>query len=201
MKKPTLRRIFAFIIDIVIVSIIAGALSNIKFINPALDSYEEATNTYMEYINNSLTTQDAVNMLNSEEYKTITLNLNITGRYSTLITLVVSFLYFVVFQYFTKGYTGGKKLLKIKVEPVKGKLKFYQLLLRSLIVNNLFTTTLTVLLLFIIPSKFITFSTYVELLEMGLLFVTFGMILYRQDGRGLHDMLAGTKVVNDIVKE
>ena len=111
-------------------------------------------------------------------------------------SIVVTFLYFVVFQFYTKGYTGGKKLLNIKVESTNGELKLYQLLIRSLIINGIITSTLTVILLFTLnKASYINVQMYVELLNMGLLFVSFGMMLYRKDGRGLHDLLGGTKVV------
>lgn len=196
MKKPTGRRVLAFIIDILIVSFISSAIASIKFINPTLDKYNESYDQYEKYINENLTPEEAQNIMNSEEYQNLTYNLNYNGRYTSLITLIVSFLYFVVFQYYTKGYTGGKKLLNIKVESEEKELKFYQLLLRSLIVNSLFTTTLSLVAIsFLSKASYTNVELFIEILDMGLLFLSFGMMLYRQDGRGLHDLIAKTKVV------
>jgi uncharacterized RDD family membrane protein YckC len=202
MKKPTFKRIVAYIIDVLIVTIIATGISSIPFLNPTMDKYNETYEQYMEYLKNGLSVEEANNILNSEEYQSITYDMTYYGRYTSLITLVVSFSYFVVFQYFTKGYTGGKKLLKIKVEAEDGKLKFYKLLLRGLIINNLLTSSLNLILLFIgNKMTFGQFNMFIEVLQMGLLFTTFGMILYRQDGRGLHDLIAGTRVIDTKVKE
>ncbi len=202
MKKPTLRRIGAFIIDMMIVSIIVSALSNIKYINPTMEKYNESYDEYVEFLNNGLDPKEAKNILNSETYQTLTYNLSYYGRYSSLISLVIIFLYFVVFQYYTNGATLGKKVLRIKVESEKGKIKFYQYVLRSLIINSLCTSTLSLLAIFILnKAAFGRVSMFIEVLEMGLLFVTFGMVIYRQDGRGLHDLIAKTKVVNCITKE
>lgn len=196
MKKPTGRRIFAFIIDIIIISIISSTISSIKFLNPTFDEYNESYDQYEKYLNEKLTPQEAQDIFNNEEYQDLTYNLNYNGRYSSLITLVISFLYFVVFQYYTKGYTAGKKLLNIKVESEDKELNFYQLLLRSLIVNSLFTTTLSLVAIsFLSKASYTNVELFVEILDMGLLFLSFGMILYRKDGRGLHDLIAKTKVV------
>ncbi len=196
MKKPTGRRVLAFIIDILIVSFISSAISSIKFINPTLDKYNESYEQYEKYINEKLTPEEAQNIMNSEEYQNLTYNLKYTGRYTSLITLIVSFLYFVVLQYYTKGYTGGKKLLNIKVESEEKELKFYQLLLRSFIINSLLTSGLSLIAVsFLSKESYFSVEIFIEVLDMGLLFLSFGMMLYRQDGKGLHDLIANTKVV------
>ena len=33
------------------------------------------------------------------------------------------------------------------------------------------------------------------MIDMAVMFVTFGMVMFREDGRGLHDLLANTIVV------
>ncbi len=196
MKKTTGRRVLAFIIDLLIVSIVSFAISNIKFINPTLDKYNESYEQYDKYINEKLTIEEAQNIMNSEEYQNLTYNLNYNGRYSSLITIIVSFLYFVVFQYYTKGYTGGKSLLNIKVESEEKELKFSQLLLRSFIVNSLLTSGLSLIAIsFLSKESYVSVELFIEILDMGLLFLSFGMMLYRQDGKGLHDLIAKTKVV------
>ena len=196
MRKPTLRRIIAFFVDMVIISIITSSLSSIKYINPAIDEYNKSYDEYVEFLDKGLTAKDVNNILNSENYQNLTYDLSYNSRYSNIITLVVTILYFVGFQYYTNGFTGGKKLLNIKVEAVDGKLTIKNLLLRSLIVNSLITTLLNTLALFLLSkASFMKASMFIELLEMGLLFVTFGMMLYREDGRGLHDIIAKTKVV------
>jgi uncharacterized RDD family membrane protein YckC len=198
MKKPTFRRILAFIVDSIIVTIIVSALSGIKFINPAIDKYNEAYDTYMEYIQNGLTAEDAQNILNSEEYQNMTYDITYYGRYSSIISLVISCLYYVVFQYITKGYTGGKKLMKIKVEAESGELKIYHILIRSVLINGILTSILSILTIFLLnKDMFIKSQTFIELLGMGIVFLSFGMILYREDGRGLHDLIAHTKVVSE----
>ncbi len=196
MKKPTVRRVLAFIIDILIVSFISSAIASIKFINPTVDKYNESYEQYEEYMYEKLTPEEAQNIMNSEEYQNLTYNLKYTGRYTSLITLIVSFLYFVVLQYYTKGYTGGKKLLNIKVESEEKELKFYQLLLRSFIINSLLTSGLSLIAVsFLSKESYFSVEVFIEVLDMGLLFLSFGMMLYRQDGKGLHDLIANTKVV------
>ena len=198
MKKPIVRRIMAFIIDSIIVSIIASSISSIKYINPDIDKYNETYDSYVEFINNSLKTSDASNIMNSEEYQEIAYNLSYYGKYSSLISLVISILYYIGFQYITKGYTGGKKLLRIKVEAEKGKLKIQNIIVRSLIINGIITSTLSLLIIFLLNKDlFFKMQSFVELLSMGLIFVSFAMMLTREDGKGLHDIICRTEVIKE----
>lgn len=198
MKKPIVRRVLAFIVDAIIVSIIASSISSIKFLNPDIDKYNEAYDSYVEYINNGLGTSNTANIMNSEEYQEIAYNLSYYGKYSSLISLIISILYYIGFQYITKGYTGGKKLLRIKVEAEKGKLKIQNIILRSLVINGIATSTLSLIIAFCFKKDlFFKTQTFVELLSMGLIFVSFAMMLTREDGKGLHDLIAKTKVVYD----
>lgn len=198
MKKPTFKRVLAYIIDIMIITVIATAISNIKFLNPTDEKYTQTYNEYMEYLQNDLDASEASNIFASEWYQKFNYDLNYYGRFATLITLIVKTLYFVVFQYFTKGYTAGKKIFKIKVEAVNGELKFHHVLIRCLIANAILTSFITLVAVFTLnQSTFANVSNFVEIFGLGLLFVTFGMVIIRDDGRGLHDLIAGTRVVND----
>lgn len=38
-------------------------------------------------------------------------------------------------------------------------------------------------------------NSYIQIIDMAIMFITFGMIIIREDGRGLHDILAKTIVI------
>lgn len=124
--------------------------------------------------------------------------LNKEGIYNSIITLVCTLLYFGVIQYFLKGQTIGKKLLKLKVVSSSDKkINILNYLLRSLIVNDVFLNTIGLIFL-VFASKNIyqqatnTLQVLVSTIEAIIIF----LVLTREDGRGLHDLLCHTKVIS-----
>ena len=53
-----------------------------------------------------------------------------------------------------------------------------------------------VLLFFLSKGTYIKCSNFIDIFSIGITFLTFGMMVARNDGRGLHDILAGTNVID-----
>ena len=189
MKKPTYKRLFAYIIDVIIVSVIASIFIDIPILNPYVDKYIETSESILGIY--AGTTQIGDIDLVKLQYEFIYYSF-----YASLIILIVKILYFIVFQYFNKGQTIGKALLKIRLVSEKGKLKFQQVLLTSLIVCNIATSaiTLTVLRLLSMDS-YLKVSGIINYIELIIIVAIVIMINMRKDQRGLHDLLSKTKVV------
>ena len=204
MNKPTFRRIMAYIFDIIIITIIVSALSSIKLINPYHEKYGEAVESYESYVNELYKNpQNITNMFNDEEAVMLVYNVAHYGVYTNIISLVVTFLYFVVFQYYTGGKTAGKKIMGIEVVTTKGKkLEFKQLLIRSAVFNSLITSSILVICVLTLKVKpFTTASSIIEMIDFGLILACIAMVIYRADGVGLHDYLAKTRVILSSEKE
>ena len=198
MKKVTFRRLIAYVLDIIIVSIIASALSGIKFLNPYYDKYIVVQEKYTETITNS--EDDSLNVtefLNSDEASDLLYDMSHYGIFISIYTVVVSFLYFVVFQYFTKGKTLGKLLTKIEVVSNDGqRVSFMSLLKRSIIINSLVTSSILIVMnLTLSKTYYLRFSNYVQILDYALVLLSCGFLIYREDGLGLHDLFGGTRVI------
>lgn len=201
MKKTTLRRFWAYVIDIMIVTFISSMFSYIPILNPKLDEYESKYNEYMEEYTSLLETMDT-ETLNLDHLSDLTYEFTKAGIYISLITVVITALYFTGFQYINKGQTIGKKLVKIKVVSTKDKLTFKQVLIRTLICDSILTSTITLILLgFASKSVYLNVSQYVSMLDMCLIFGCIIFALFREDGRGLHDLIASTRVVFDTQEE
>lgn len=196
MNKPILKRACAYIIDLMLILIISSLFAGIEALNPNEEKYEETYNQYKTMISNA----SDINSINNEEVINITYDMSKYGISIEIINLVVTVLYFVVFQYLNNGKTLGKTLMKIKVVSKDGKkIKFYQILLRSLIINSILSLfVLILILLFCSKSIYLLSSRYIQFIDMTLVFVSIIMILFRQDGRGLHDIIARTEVIYDI---
>lgn len=190
MKKVTGRRIGAYVIDLIIIVFISSLFARITILNPNYDKYNEK---YQEYI---------ASLSDKENLKTIDItsmsyDLSKVGVNSAVINLVVSTLYFVGFQYINKGKTVGKKLLKIKIVDEKNERpKFYQVLIHSVIINSLVTSLISVILIVSLSkSNYLTYNQIVQFIDMGLVFLSIGFMIFRKDGKGVHDLIAKTNVV------
>ena len=194
MKKPTLRRIGAYIVDIIVITMISSMFVRIEFLNPKYDEYEKAYNEYIDFTSEVINNPEKVNDSNLND---ITYNLSKTGLATSIITLVVTTLYFVGFQYINRGQTLGKKLFKIQVvDSENKKLKFYQVLVRALLIDKIDNNAISAILISTLSKDtYLTGSQYVELVDMAIMAASFILIMFREDGKGLHDMIAGTKVV------
>lgn len=117
---------------------------------------------------------------------------------NSVVTLVCTLLYFGVIQYFLKGQTIGKKLLKLKVVSSKNKkLNIFNYLLRSLIVNEVLLNGIGILFIALASKSVYTqadtiIKTTISIVEGIIIF----LVLTREDQRGLHDLLFGTKVIS-----
>ena len=189
MKKPTFKRLFAYIIDVIIVSVIASIFIDIPMLNPYVEKYVELSESILGIYagTSSIENVDLIKL----QYEFIYYSF-----YASLIILVVKVLYFIVFQYFNKGQTIGKALLKIRLVSEKGKLKFHQVLFTSLIVCNILTSAVN---LFVLRNlnmdTYLTVSNVISYIEIIIAVTVVIMINMRKDGKGLHDLLTKTKVV------
>ena len=194
MKKVTGKRVVAYIIDYFIVALIASLFARVQILNPQYDEYMKEYQNYTESLKEIMTDESGAEKLESMSYDLAKKSININ-----IISLVVSVIYFVGFQFINKGQTLGKKILKLKlIDTENEKLKFYQVLLNSAVINNLVTTGLTILFItYMSKATYLKYSQVLQLLEIGLLLGSLAFMIMRNDGRGLHDLLAKTKVVKE----
>ena len=144
---------------------------------------------HLAKMNSDLNNCHDINIFESNVYS------NVSGKYSSIISVVVLFLYFGLFQYYTDGKTVGKLALRIKVNSTKGKLKLSQMLIRSAIINSIFIKAVTIICLFLMSKNlYNTVNMYLEFVNIGLLVASGLLVVIRNDGVGLHDLLAHTKV-------
>jgi len=120
------------------------------------------------------------------------------GISNSIITLVCTLLYFGVIQYFLKGQTIGKRLLKLKVVSSSDKkINILNYTLRSLIVNDVLLNGIGISFLLLTSKAIYTkadniISVLISIVEATIIF----LVLTRDDKRGLHDLLFNTKVIS-----
>lgn len=216
------KRIAAYIIDIILVGILVFILSNTKVINFQIDKYNK---TYTEYSKlydkqNKLKTKyeklkddkkaskekissaklkyNEALKIYEKSSKKYTYKLAKYSVFSTSISIGLTLIYFGVIQYLLKGQTLGKKLLKIKVVKNKeGRLNIFNFLLRSFILNSLWAKLILVISVnFLTVNSYYTLNYYVTNVLYIVELVILVMVFMNKDARGLHDVIASTKVVS-----
>ena len=196
------KRIIAFVIDIVIVSLVV-CLINLLPLDPYKDKYKDAYEKYNEVVQKSTEDEkndykDEIIELNYEVYKYRT--------YSSMFSATALILYFGVLPLVMNGQTLGKKIMKLRVvSNNEKKLNFWKYLIRIVILNNIWLSLINVGAVYVVSGVKFYYVTYVISMLSSLIYMlNLIMVMFRKDNRGLHDMVAGTKVIlvsNDVVVE
>ena len=194
MKPGFLKRLSAYLIDIVLVSIVASIIS--VGINTNTDKYTEELSTLMtDYMNGEVTMEEYLS-------KTEDLNYEIQKRsvIPNTINLVVTVGYFIVFAYLNKGQTIGKKLLKIKVvaKDTNDAPSLVAITIRSILILGIISSLCQVILInFLSKTSYFYTSNIITGIEEIILIISAFFILYRSDKNGIHDLIAKTEVVSE----
>ncbi len=195
-NNVALKRIVAYLIDYLVITLISSALVYLTFINPRYDQYIETSNAYNEILQSYYDGDVDANELITET-QNLSYELNKNGYVYTIGTIIIIFLYYGVFAYFTKGQTLGKKIMGIKIVSNKGKnLKLYNYFIRAFILNGVIMNLVTLIAVCFKESTYLSIYTVSSNFDTILMIILFLMILFYKDGRGLHDILAGTKVID-----
>ena len=192
MNASFFKRLFAFFIDYVIVSIIVSIIT-MGFTNTKYqESYQEYEDLLNRYISQEITMEEYMNSSPRIYY-----DLQQSSVVISIVTVVLSIAYYIVFQYMTNGQTIGKKLLGLKVVENNRDPSLKAIILRTIIIQGIISGTLNIVLLYILnQNSYFYVTEIISLLEMAFIFVSALFILYRKDKLGLHDIIAHTEVID-----
>lgn len=194
MNSNFTKRAVAYIIDIVILSMILSLFTmfipenkNIEVINKQIGELSE------QVANNTVTSSIYFN-----QYSSYVRDLDKELFISNLLDFVLIIGYFVILPYYYNGQTLGKKLMKIKIVKENGELTINNLLLRSVITNGIVSTIIGLVIIFVFPdlAYFWTISI-LGFIQFLLVIISVFMILYRKDKKGLQDIVCKTIVVEE----
>ena len=194
MKSTFFERFAAYFIDIIIISLI---ISIVGYTLPNnTDKYQkQLTEITDKYLDNEVSAEEYAN-----EYMEILYNNQKSNIIGSSISVILTIAYFVVFQYMNKGQTLGKKLLKIRVvdKDTNKPTTIVKGLIRSLFTLNIASGVLNILFIYTLnkTSYFLGYG-FVGGLEWLFIIITIFFVLYRKDGRGLHDMMTNTTVIKE----
>ncbi len=193
MMDLSLKRILAFSIDILLVTLVATLLTRILPIDPYVDKYQDVYEKYTEF-----SKENQKGTVDQDQLMNYTHDIYYYRVVSSAVSVGLLILYFGVLQMVWHGQTVGKKIFKIQlVSNNDKKLHFGNYLIRVIILNNILFTVLSDVLVFVLDVKPFYYVAYVLSLISSTIYVAnILMIILKSDNRGLHDILAGTKVVD-----
>jgi len=188
-----LKRLFAFIIDSLLVSLIASLFFTLPMFNKDMELNREASNEFIELISST-----GSEVLDQEKLNHISYKLNYSSRITNIVEIALTLVYFGIIQFATGGITLGKKLMKIKIEPEKGKeLNAGFMFLRSVILYNIIFKLISTIGFIVCKENLaLKINSYTNYLTLIMELIIIGTIIFRDDERGLHDLITNTKVVD-----
>ena len=194
MKANSYKRVLAYLVDIMIISFVSLLLT---YFVPTSENYNKLNKEFetltIDYRNQEVTIEEYL-----EKGTDINYQLNKEGVPQTIVSTVLSIIYFVVLAYFMNGETLGKKLMKIKITSNNDKkLTMNNYLIRALVIDSVLINIITIITILLF-SKDIYLTSYniISYVFSFVYIVSLAMILFSKNGRGLQDILANTKVIS-----
>lgn len=194
MKIPFTKRFLSYLIDIIIIFMLSTFITSFV---PTSQKVKQLT----EELNQSLKTEVEEKDINDQLTKTsdITYQISKETVITSLITITTYILYFVVLPVYNKGQTLGKRAMKIKIKNVTNReLTINNMLFREMILHNILINIISTILVMILNKNQYMISNYIlSCIQMTFFVIIIIMIVIRNDGRGLHDIMGNTIVTNE----
>lgn len=192
-KALFIKRLIAFCIDMVIISFIASLLSMPFIDSKAITELQDKQfSSYEKYSKQEINYEEYL-----IEFSDISYKLAREEGVISIITILLVIVYFVVYQLKNNGQTFGKKLMKIKIISDDGELNTNQMIFRTFITDYLLLYIISfVFMLFLPKSNYYSCVAIFSGLQFIVLVVSCFMIMFREDGRGVQDVLCKTRVIN-----
>ncbi len=189
MESHLLPRICAYLIDVILISLV---ISLVTAWIPQSEKYKAALEKVEQVNKGELKLDDVY-----KEYLDINYTIDKERMIVSLVTAVATLGYFATFAYYNDGKTLGKKLMHIKVTSDNGEeLTHNQMFLRTLLVQGVLTSIISMTLLTFIDSSQYVWVNTVQMIQSFIIIVTIFMVIFRKDKKGLHDILFKTKVIS-----
>ena len=188
-----LQRLVAYLIDAIIITIVISLIAA-PFINS--DAIQKINSDLLELVN-QLQNNELSYLTYVKEVSVLELQLAKLNGVTTIVTLFVSILYFVVFQIYNGGQTIGKQILKIKVISNNGDLTMNQMIVRSLLINTILLNMILLIAITFIsdPMQYLYVFGSFESIQYLFVIVTVLMVMFRKNHVSLHDLITNTRVV------
>lgn len=194
MKAQFSKRCFAYIIDVFIVLVLSSLITGLI---PISEKAQNLTETLNDVVNK--TTEKEISITEYDKLlKDINYDLSKETIMTSLITIVIYLLYFVVLPMYNNNQTFGKKLMKLELKTLDGgKPTINNLLFRALILYGLANNLIgLILIMFLKKPIYINVTSVLNTFQTSIIVISIVMMIISKDGRGIHDLVGNTVVIN-----
>lgn len=187
-----IKRVFAYLIDTTFVFFISLVIFALPFFTKYQEQYinntEEVYKNIMESGSAEMTEEENINAL---------YNINSSLLPFLIINAGTTIFYFGILSYMTNCQTFGKKIMRLKVESVKNKeVKPYLYILREILITGFIFKIINILLIINCgASKWYLYNNALSNASTFVYSLIVGFIIFRDDERGLHDLICQTEVI------
>ena len=193
MKASFFKRLLAYVIDTIILTLIIGVLSSVV----SNKQYEKASEEYMR-LQESYMKQEITITEYQNDIKPIVYDMQKSSVTINTVSVLLLIAYFIVFQYLNRGQTIGKKLMRIKITENNKEPSLKAMVIRTIIINSILTGILNIVLIYLLnKNTYYTGYQIVSYIELAFAFISALFIIYRKDKLGLHDIIAKTEVIEE----
>ena len=193
MKANTIYRIGAYIVDVVLIAFLVSIITSFV---PQSDKYKESVEKENKLLDSYFSNDVTIDEMLDDMYE-LRYNIDKETVHVTLITCIAYLAYFGTFAYYKDGETIGKKLFKIKIKHLgNSNNTHYFYLLRACLIHGVFISLLLTLLVMILNvHDYSIMYSILSVFNMVFLFTSLIVSIFREDGRGIHDLICNTMVV------
>ena len=197
MKPYFTKRFFAYLIDIVIVFVLSTLIAGFIPVSQKATVISENIVDLTNRVSEEEISKEKYNHELQELNKQLTKETVIIS----LINIAIYLLYFVVYPVYNNGQTIGKKAQGLKIVNKNSQVaSMNNLLVRTLILHGIAINIISLILnLTITKSSFMLINSTLSYLNYLLLVISLFAVILTKSGRGLHDVLSNTKVINEEV--
>lgn len=187
-----IKRIFAYLLDIFFVSLISSLIVMIPIFNYNAPTIQEKTNEIYDSLLNTGSSDPDEDILIEKLY-----NLEKESSSLTVVTAFVTFIYFGVIGFINNGQTLGKMITKLRVVPVKdNKLNPGLYIIRTLLITSIIPQIINIASLSLMNANtWYNLTGIVSQVQEFFFLIILGFMIFRDDERGLHDIICQTKVI------
>ena len=188
------KRLFAYIIDIFIVLVIANLITMfIPISEKTQDYYKELQTTQKKMYDKEIDVKEYTDIVLEDNY-----NISKGTVLISLTSIIIYILYFVVYQVYNNGQTVGKKLMKIKVKSITDEsLSINTMLFRALIIYGIAANIINLILILLLKQElYLSISNTISIIQSLIVIISVFMILFSKQKIGIHDIITKTEVVN-----
>lgn len=187
-----IKRIFAYLLDIFFVSLISSFIVMIPIFNYNAPTIQEKTNEIYDSLLNTGSSDPDEDILIEKLY-----NLEKESSSLTVVTAFVTFIYFGVIGFINNGQTLGKMITKLRVVPIKdNKLNPGLYIIRTLLITSIIPQIINIASLSLMNANtWYNLTGIVSQVQEFFFLIILGFMIFRDDERGLHDIICQTKVI------